>query len=98
MSRSYKKFAAFMITDSKCRRRYRGKTLANRAVRRREISGGKSAYKRLYDSWEIRDVRIPMENITQLRVAWKRGEDWLRRRFDTLREAERYFKVKYYRK
>ena len=98
MSRSYKKFAAFMITDSKCRRRYRGKTLANRAVRRSEISGGKSAYKRLYDSWDICDVRIPMENITQLRVAWKRGEDWLRRRFDTLREAERYFKVKYYRK
>ena len=43
-------------------------------------------------------MRIPMEDITQLRVAWKRGEDWLRRRFDTLREAERYFKVKYYRK
>ncbi|MBO4867846.1 MAG: hypothetical protein J5582_15000 [Ruminococcus sp.] len=98
MSRSYKKFAAFMITDTKCRRRYRGKTLANRAVRRNEISGGKSAYKRLYDSWDICDVRIPMEDLTRLRVAWIRGDRWLHRTFDTLHEAEVYYKRKYYRK
>ncbi len=98
MSRSYKRFATFIISDNKGPHRYKAKTLANRAVRRSSICGGKSAYKRLYDSWDIRDVRIPMEDITQLRVAWKRGEDWLHIRFDTLREAERYFKVKYYRK
>ena len=98
MSRSYKRFAAFMITDSKGPRRYKAKTLANRTVRRSEIGGGKSAYKRVYDNWCICDVRIPMESLTQLRVAWKRGDPWLRRRFDSLREAEIYYKRKFYRK
>ena len=98
MSRSYKRFSVFLIRDGGGPRRYRGKTLANRAVRRNDIRGGKSAYKRVYDSWDICDVRIPMEDIDRLRVAWKRGDPWLRRTFGSLREAERYYKVKYYRK
>lgn len=98
MSRSYKRFAAFIISDNKGPHRYKAKTLANRAVRRSSICGGKSAYKRLYDSWDIRDVRIPMEDLTRLRVAWIRGDRWLHRTFDTLHEAEVYYKRKYYRK
>lgn len=52
MSRSYRRFAADIDRESKSRKpvRYRAKTLANRAVRRRETDGGKSAYKRVYNS------------------------------------------------
>lgn len=100
MSRSYRRFAVHIDRHSECRtrRRYRSKTLANRAVRRREIGSGKSAYKRVYDSWDICDYRIKMETLTELRVAWKRGEPFLHRQFDTLREAECYYKRRYYRK
>ena len=98
MSRSYRRFYVHIDREKRGPRRYKAKTLANRAVRRNKICGGKGAYRRVYDSWSICDYRIKMESLTELRVAWKRGDPFLRRCYDTLREAERDFTVRYYRK
>lgn len=100
MSRSYHRFAVHIDRESKSRKpvRYRAKALANRAVRRRETDGGKSAYKRVYNSDIICDYRIRKMDLTQLRVAWKRGDPFLHSCYRTFREAEREHIVKYYRK
>jgi hypothetical protein len=98
MSRSYRKFPVHIDRERRIRKRWKAKTLANRAVRRNEVGGGKGAYRRVYDSWGICDYRIKMENLTELRVAWKRGDPLLHRRYRTLREAERDYKTSFYRK
>lgn len=98
MSRSYRKFPVHIDRERRIRKRWKAKTLANRAVRRNEVGGGKGAYRRVYDSWDICDYRIKMENLTELRVAWKRGDPFLHRYYRTLQEAERDYKISFYRK
>lgn len=98
MSRSYYRFYVHKDREKRGPHRYRAKTLANRAVRRSEISGGKSAFKRVYNSWDICDYRIIMEDLKQLRVAWDKGDPFLRRCYYTLDEAERDWKTRYIRK
>ena len=60
MSRSYRKFAVIKDKDRTSKRRFKHKTIANRAVRKNkdEIISGKSGFKKIYCSWNISDYRF----------------------------------------
>ncbi len=64
MSRSYRKFAVARDRQKRIKKRWRQKTIANRAVRRcRDIPGKQGWYRRLYESWFISDWRyVPSQD------------------------------------
>lgn len=101
MSRSYRKTAVNKLKGKpRTPRRYRAKTCANRKVRISEICGGKAAYKRVYDSWDICDIRMLGMRYGEgskaaLRRKWESGDEYLRRRYRTFNEALRAWKRSY---
>lgn len=87
MSRSYRKNAVFKDRGKTKIKREMPKTYANRAVRRSDVEGGKSAYKKVYGG-ELRDTRIvALDGENELRREWDNGDEWLHERYETFEEA-----------
>ncbi len=91
MSRSYKRYAVTKDDErSLVPRRYKQKTIANRAVRRAngKLDGG--GFKRLYDSWSICDWSYSMTE-GQLKKEWADSDEWLHGMFGTYKQAYRWW-------
>ena len=96
MSRSYKKKPVFKDTDSrKTPKRYKGKTLAARAVRRSIVPSGKGGYKKVYCSWDIHEYAF-YRTEEEFRKDWENGDEYLHRKFKAYKQARRYW-LKFYR-
>ena len=96
MSRSYNRFMVAKDRDRRVKRRYKAKTLANRAVRRSDIPGGRGAYKKLFDSYMISDWRIMQEqDENELHRKWNGGDPVMHLWYSSYSEAERNWKKRY---
>ena len=91
MSRSYKRYAVVKDDErSYIPRRYKQKTIANRAVRRHSDKLNGAKYKRVSDSWDICDWSYSMTE-GQLKKKWADGDEWLHGMFDTYKQAYRWW-------
>ena len=93
MSRSFKKTP--ICNDSHVKTTKERKNIANRRIRNKniqeEIPSGK-AYKKYYESWDIRDW-VDLWTWDQARTEYERGDNiYLKHRYPTLKEFYRYWR------
>lgn len=95
MSRSYKRVPCVRDNErSRVPHRYKGKTIANRAVRRNEDISNHGGYRRVYDSWDICDYKFFVTE-EQFLDDWKNGIVVKRLRKCNYKEAKRYWHTRY---
>lgn len=90
MSRSYKKHE--YTTDGRPRTAKWVKNRANRKARNTDDIPNRAAYKRLYESWNIRECRLPW-SWEKAKEQWEESQDddGFMRRFPTLKRFHRYW-------
>ena len=97
MSRSYKKHPIVKESARRVSHRFKGKTLASRAVRRNEIPNGKSGYKKVYCSWNVHEYAF-YESEYEVRKEWDSKDSYLHKHYKTYKQALQDWKKNYKRK
>ncbi len=95
MSRSYRHIPYGKDSQrSRVPHRYKGKTLANRAVRRKNCVPGHGGYRKAYESWDICDYKSLMTEKEWLEE-WKNGKrPWRKNYKEARRQWIRWYKSK----
>ena len=89
MSRSYKKNPIY--TDGSARSTKATKRFANKSVRRRDDVPNGSAYKKVFESWNIHDY-VNRWSWEEAKAFWESGDnEYLRKYYPTLKEFYRYW-------
>ncbi len=95
MSRSFKKSPIFKESSRKGPGWKSGKQIANRVVRNKQDIPNGGADKKAFESYDISDYEFRMDESDLLRE-WNDPDSYLRVRFDSYRQAYRWW-LKYYR-
>ncbi len=89
MSRSYKRCPVY--TDGNPGTTKESKKFANKKVRNTEDMPNGGAYKKVYESYDIHDY-IVRWTWDEAKAEWERGDnEYLRKRYPTLKEFYRYW-------